>query len=72
MNSNYELPALFVNWQDDGSRRIFPVGRLVKLKADGYEFASTSQPRAKQRRSASLHFRRFPTSLITRSMISSN
>jgi hypothetical protein len=39
MNSSYEPPALFVNWQDDSSRRIFPVGRLVTLKDDGYEFA---------------------------------
>jgi hypothetical protein len=48
MNSTYEPPALFVNWQDDGSRRIFPVGRLVNLKSDGYEFAYIAAAREAQ------------------------
>jgi len=39
MIASYEPPALFVNWQHDASRRIFPVGRLVTLTGDGYEFA---------------------------------
>jgi hypothetical protein len=40
MDAPYEPPALFVNWQDEESRRIFPVARLLKLAGgDGYEFA---------------------------------
>ncbi len=39
MTSIYEPPALFVNWQDERSRRIFPVGRLLTLATGGYEFA---------------------------------
>jgi hypothetical protein len=40
MTTRYEPPALFVNWQDEKSRRIFPVARLVRLKdGPGYEFA---------------------------------
>lgn len=39
MTSAFAPPALFVNWQDEGSRRIFPVGRLITLAAGGYEFA---------------------------------
>jgi hypothetical protein len=39
MTSAYEPPALFVNWQDERSRRIFPVGRLISLATGGYEFA---------------------------------
>ena len=42
MAARYIPPALFVNWQDDKSRRIFPVGRLVTLPAGGYEFAYIS------------------------------
>lgn len=38
MSSTYLPPALFVNWQDEASRRIFPVGRLVTLTGGGYEF----------------------------------
>jgi hypothetical protein len=39
MTSRYEPPALFVNWQDETSRQIFPVGRLVTLAGGaGYEF----------------------------------
>jgi hypothetical protein len=48
MTSSYEPPALFVNWQDEGSRRIFPVGRLVNLKSDGYEFAYIAAAREAQ------------------------
>src|SRR5690606_32438330 len=34
-------PALFVAWRDPESRRIFPVGRLVRIQdpLEGYEFA---------------------------------
>jgi hypothetical protein len=40
MTTRYEPPALFVNWRDEKSRRIFPVARLVTLKEGaGYEFA---------------------------------
>jgi hypothetical protein len=39
MTASYALPALFVNWQDESSRRIFPVGRLLNLTDDSYEFA---------------------------------
>lgn len=40
MTATYEAPALFVTWQDQVSRRIFPVGRLVTLEGGaGYEFA---------------------------------
>jgi hypothetical protein len=40
MAAPYEPPALFVNWQDEESRRIFPVARLLTLQGgDGYEFA---------------------------------
>ena len=40
MSLSYEPPAIFVNWQDETSRTIFPVGRLVTLRGEpGYEFA---------------------------------
>jgi len=39
MTLSYVPPALFVNWQDESSRRIFPVGRLLTLGSEGYEFA---------------------------------
>ena len=39
MTARYVPPALFVNWQDEASRWIFPVGRLVTLLDGGYEFA---------------------------------
>ncbi len=48
MTSAYEPPALFVNWQDEGSRRIFPVGRLLALAAGGYEFAYIAAARDAQ------------------------
>ncbi|HEY5373517.1 MAG TPA: HIRAN domain-containing protein [Polyangiaceae bacterium] len=48
MTSSYEPPALFVNWQDESSRRIFPVGRLVTLKGEGYEFAYIAAAREAQ------------------------
>jgi hypothetical protein len=48
MTSAYEPPALFVNWQDEGSRRIFPVGRLLSLAAGGYEFAYIAAARDAQ------------------------
>lgn len=38
MKSSYVPPALFVNWQDESSRRIFPVGRLLALPDGTYEF----------------------------------
>ncbi|MGC4091631.1 MAG: HIRAN domain-containing protein [Polyangiaceae bacterium] len=39
MAAPYEPPALFVNWQDEKSRRIFPVARLLTLEGSGgYEF----------------------------------
>jgi hypothetical protein len=41
-------PALFVNWQDESSRRIFPVGRLVTLTPEGYEFAYIGAAREAQ------------------------
>jgi hypothetical protein len=49
MTSRYEPPALFVNWQDETSRQIFPVGRLVTLgDGSGYEFAYISAARDAQ------------------------
>jgi hypothetical protein len=38
---SYEPPALFVAWRDPESRRIFPVGRLLRIVSPflGYEFA---------------------------------
>lgn len=49
MTSRYEPPALFVNWQDETSRLIFPVGRLVTLEGDaGYEFAYIAAAREAQ------------------------
>src|SRR4051812_48498241 len=41
MSEQYIPPALFVTWQDRVSRKIFPVGRLVRLlePAGAYEFA---------------------------------
>jgi hypothetical protein len=38
MTANYVHPALFVNWQDESTRRIFPVGRLLNLSGGSYEF----------------------------------
>lgn len=48
MTVEYVPPALFVNWQDDGSRRIFPVGRLVTLAGGGYEFGYIAAAREAQ------------------------
>lgn len=49
MTSSYEPPALFVNWQDETSRQIFPVGRLVTLAGGaGYEFAYIAASRDAQ------------------------
>jgi len=39
MIAAYVPPALFVNWQDENTRRIFPVGRLVNLSDGRFEFA---------------------------------
>jgi hypothetical protein len=41
MADRHPPPALFVTWQDRASRKIFPVGRLVRLAepASAYEFA---------------------------------
>jgi hypothetical protein len=39
MTAAYTPPALFVNWQDESTRRIFPVGRLVNLPGGMFEFA---------------------------------
>ena len=39
MTASYILPALFVNWRAESSRRMFPVGRLLNLAGDSYEFA---------------------------------
>jgi len=39
MTAAYIPPALFVNWQDESTRRIFPVGRLVNMPSGGFEFA---------------------------------
>jgi hypothetical protein len=39
MIAAYIPPALFVNWQDESTRRIFPVGRLVNLSDGKFEFA---------------------------------
>jgi hypothetical protein len=50
MTSRYEPPALFVNWQDEASRQIFPVGRLITLAGGaGYEFAYIEAVRDAQR-----------------------
>lgn len=40
MTERHLPPALFVTWQDQASRRIFPVGRLLRLAPPevGYEF----------------------------------
>src|SRR4051812_7613232 len=37
---SYEPPALFVAWRDPETRRIYPVGRLLRLVStfQGYEF----------------------------------
>ena len=49
MTVGYEPPALFVNWQDEKSRRIFPVARLVTLAGDaGYEFVYIAAARNAQ------------------------
>lgn len=48
MTLSYVPPALFVNWQDESSRRIFPVGRLVTLPGGGYEFAYIAAAREAQ------------------------
>ena len=48
MTLSYVPPALFVNWQDESSRRIFPVGRLVTLTSGGYEFAYIAAAREAQ------------------------
>lgn len=48
MTWSYVPPALFVNWQDESSRRIFPVGRLLTLGAEGYEFAYIAAARDAQ------------------------
>jgi hypothetical protein len=49
MTLRYEPPALFVNWQDETSRQIFPVGRLVTLGGEaGYEFAYIAAARDAQ------------------------
>src|SRR5690349_15145283 len=48
MTTRYEPPALFVNWQDERSRRIFPVGRLVTLEDNSYEFAYIAAARDAQ------------------------
>ena len=39
MTVAYTPPALFVNWQDESTRRIFPVGRLLSLTGGSFEFA---------------------------------
>lgn len=41
MADSYLSPALYLTWQDPHSRRIFPVGRLLRLTepAGAYEFA---------------------------------
>jgi hypothetical protein len=39
MTAAYIPPALFVNWQDESTRRIFPVGRLVNMPGGNFEFA---------------------------------
>jgi hypothetical protein len=50
MAGPYDPPALFVNWQDEKSRRIFPVARLITLKGGaGYEFAYIAAAREAQR-----------------------
>jgi len=49
MSSSYVPPALFVNWQDESSRRIFPVGRLVLLQNGSYEFAYIAAARDAQK-----------------------
>jgi hypothetical protein len=48
MTSSYVPPALFVNWQDEKSRRMFPVGRLVTLLTGGYEFSYIAAAREAQ------------------------
>jgi hypothetical protein len=50
MSLSYTPPAIFVNWQDETTRKIFPVGRLVTLEGDaGYEFAYISDAREAQK-----------------------
>jgi hypothetical protein len=39
MTASYVSPALFVNWQGESGRQVFPVGRLLNLSGDSYEFA---------------------------------
>jgi hypothetical protein len=39
MTASYVPPALFVSWRGDNSQRTFPVGRLLNLTGNGYEFA---------------------------------
>jgi hypothetical protein len=34
---SYEPPALYVAWRDPESRRIYPVGRLLRLRATSCE-----------------------------------
>ena len=48
MFENYVPPALFVTWQDQASRTIHPVGRLVRVMQPepGYEFAYLEAVRA--------------------------
>lgn len=48
MTLSFVPPALFVNWQDEKSRRMFPVGRLATLASGGYEFAYIAAAREAQ------------------------
>lgn len=48
MTASYTPPALFVNWQEERTRRIFPVGRLLSLTGGRFEFAYIAAAREAQ------------------------